>query len=175
MYLNTSWSRQFFSPMFSNDLFLSYLIVITLFIDWHFWFTCWKVLRHIVQLLPTEKEKQLSQPREFLHISLQDSILLLFTYTWGFSLMSKETLCGQKTFKGGEKLKKVTCFSARCRVSGPAAETKPSELDSAKPSRPAERERKPDWENLGWNEKQLLTGTSSLTQSDMLAGSAGPG
>lgn len=64
---------------------------------------------------------------------LQDSFLLLFTYTRGGGLMWRETLCRQKMFKGGEKLKKVTCFSARCRVSGPAA-AKPSELDSAKPS-----------------------------------------
>lgn len=33
MYLNTSWSRQFFSPMFSNDLFSFLLLLLCLLTD----------------------------------------------------------------------------------------------------------------------------------------------
>ena len=43
--------------------------------------------------------------------------------------------------------------------------------------RESQSARMSDWENLslGWNKKQLLSGMSSVTQSDMLAGIAGPG
>lgn len=87
--------------------------------------------------------------------------------------------CGRRLYVGKRCLK-VGKSWRKWLVSVPDAEC----LDQQQPNHQSltqqnqadlQRESKADWENLGWNKKQLLSGTSSITQSDMLAGTAGPG